>query len=432
MRFFSSTRAAVAAAFVLLPVSWAAVPLATSTATLHPRAVKPTCAPDNAGLTLPKGFCALIYADSLQQPRHMIAMKNGDLVVSSMGVGVMVLRDRDGDGKADTVASWALPIHSSEVALHNGYLYSDATTAIVRYPYKEGSLAPLGAAETFIGGLPGGGHSAKTFVIGDDGTFYLNIGSRTNSCQAEDRKNEVKGIDPCVERETRAGIWAFKTDKANQTPADGVHFGTGIRNAVGMAINPSDKTLYVTQHGRDQLFQNWPRFFDEAKSAETPAEELFHVTKGDDFGWPYCYYDRQLKLKVLAPEFGGDGKTVGRCANYKGDVASFPGHWAPNSLAFYTGSTFPAAYRNGVFIAFHGSWNRAPLPQGGFNVVFQPMVNGKASGDFQVFADGFRPADAGPTVRAHKPTGLAVGPDGSLYVADDLGGRIYRILYTGK
>ncbi|MEP6622138.1 MAG: PQQ-dependent sugar dehydrogenase, partial [bacterium] len=393
---------------------------------------KPACAADNAGLTLPKGFCALVFADSLQQPRHMIAMPNGDLIVSSMGVGVMVLRDRDGDGKADTVSSWALAIHSSEVALHNGYLYSDATTAVMRYPYKDGSLVAGGPGETFIGGLPGGGHSAKTFVIGADGTLYLNIGSRTNSCQEKDRQLGVKGIDPCVERESRAGIWSFKTDRANQTASDGMHFGTGIRNAVGMAINPADRTLYVTQHGRDQLAQNWPKLFDEAKSAETPAEELFHVTKGDDFGWPYCYYDRQIGKKVLAPEFGGDGKTVGRCANYKGDVASFPGHWAPNGLAFSSGSMFPAAYRNGAFIAFHGSWNRAPLPQGGFNVVFQPMTNGRAVSEYEVFAAGFQPANPAAGAKGHRPTGLAFGPDGSLYVADDLGGRIYRILYTGK
>lgn len=431
MRLVRSTRAAIGAAALVLPFSWLVTPHSVPTVRAHPVSAKPACSPDNAGLTLPKGFCAIIFADSLPAPRHMIAMPNGDLIVSSMRVGVMVLRDRSGSGKADTVSSWALPIHSSEVALRGGFLYSDATTAVMRYPYKEGSLTPSGAGETFIANLPGGGHSAKTFVIGADGTLYLNIGSRTNSCQEQDRQNESKGIDPCVERDGRAGIWAFKTDKANQTPADGIHFGMGIRNAVGMAINPADQTLYVTQHGRDQLYQNWPKHFDEAKSAETPAEELFHVTKGDDFGWPYCYFDRQLSLKVLAPEYGGNGKTVGRCTKYKGNVASFPGHWAPNGLAFYTGSSFPARYRNGVFIAFHGSWNRAPLPQGGFNVVFQPVAKGKASGAFEVFASGFNPQTPAPGTVGHRPTGLAVGPDGSLYVADDLSGRIYRIIYTG-
>jgi glucose/arabinose dehydrogenase len=421
------TRAVLAATVVMLPFAPAR--------TVHgpaPRAPKaPICAPDNGGIILPKGFCAVVVADSLPAPRHMVVMPNGDLYVSSMRTGMFGLRDTNGDGRANVVQDWGGTFHSSEVAVRDGYLYSDATTAILRFPIKSGSLTASGPADTLIGGLPPGGHSAKTFVIGDDGTLYLNIGSRTNSCQTKDRALEIPGVDPCTERDSRAGIWAFRTDRIHQTPADGLHYGTGIRNSVGMAINPADKTLYVMQHGRDQLAANWPKYFDDAKSAETPAEELFHVTKGDDFGWPYCYFDRQVGKKLMAPEYGGDGKTVGRCASYKSNVASFPGHWAPNGLAFYTGQSFPARYRNGVFIAFHGSWNRAPLPQGGFNVVFQPMQNGKASGEYEVFAHGFMPANAGPTTKARRPTGLAVGPDGSLYIADDLGGRIWRVIYTG-
>jgi glucose/arabinose dehydrogenase len=200
---------------------------------------------------------------------------------------------------------------------------------------------------------------------------------------------------------------------------------------VGMAIDPRDGSLWTTQHGRDQLSQNWPALYTEAKSAETPAEELFHVAKGDDFGWPYCYYDWQLARKMLAPEYGGDGKSSGRCAALKSNVAAFPGHWAPNALVFSASSSFPSHYRDGVFIAFHGSWNRAPLPQAGFNVVFQPLRDGRASGPYEVFADGFAPKN-GATGAIHRPTGLAFGPDGSLYVADDAGGRLYRIMYTGR
>lgn len=416
---------ALAAALLMLPPS-AGMPRDVPSA----RAAKPVCAPDNGGLSLPAGFCAMIVADGLPQPRHLVVMPNGDLFVSSSSAGVLALRDTTGDGRADIVQEWG-KFRSSEVALRKGYLYADASTAILRYPIADGALTPSGPADTLIGGLPPGGHSAKTFVLADDGTLYMNIGSRTNSCQQQDRGNEIPGVDPCVERETRAGIWAFRSDRTGQTASDGVHFGTGIRNAVAMAINPGDKTLFVMQHGRDQLFQNWPKYFDAATSAETPAEEMFRVTKGDDFGWPYCYYDRQQKRKILAPEFGGDGKTVGRCKTYKGNVASFPGHWAPNGLLFYTGTTFPRRYRNGAFIAFHGSWNRAPLPQAGYNIVFQPMKNGKAAGDYEVFARGFLPAepDAAPT---RKPTGLAVGPDGSLYVTDDASGRIWRIMYTGS
>ncbi len=169
-------------------------------------------------------------------------------------------------------------------------------------------------------------------------------------------------------------------------------------------------------------------------NAENPAEELMQVNQGDDFGWPYCYYAVNAKHLVLAPEYGGNGKEVGQCAQKKEPVATFPGHWAPNALMFYTGAQFPAKYRSGAFIAFHGSWNRAPEPQGGFNVVFQPLdAAGKAGGRYEVFADGFSPnigsGRASAAGGAHRPTGLAQAPDGSLYVADDTGGRIYRIYF---
>jgi mono/diheme cytochrome c family protein len=135
---------------------------------------------------------------------------------------------------------------------------------------------------------------------------------------------------------------------------------------------------------------------------------------------------------VLAPEYGGDGgKAIGPCAAKHQPVATFPAHWAPNDLALYYGKQFPTAYRNGAFIAFHGSWNRAPLQQQGYNVVFQPLANGSASGKYVVFADGFAGGKLDPGAAAHRPAGLAVAPDGALLVADDVQGRIWRITYQG-
>ena len=172
-------------------------------------------------------------------------------------------------------------------------------------------------------------------------------------------------------------------------------------------------------HGRDQLSQNWPSLFTADQSAQLPAEEIVQLEKGADFGWPECYYDGIQKKLVLAPEYGGDGKKIGVCADKKAPVASFPGHWAPNDLLIYSGNAFPAAHQGGAFVAFHGSWNRSPDPQGGYNVVFQPLKDGKPSGPFVVFADGFAGAVKQPGQAAHRPSGLATGPDGALYISDD-------------
>ena len=288
-------------------------------------------------------------------------------------------------------------------------------------------------AEVVVDGIPlGPGHRARNFVIGSDGALYVNVGSPSNSCQKKDRENESPGKDPCEELATRAGIWRFAANKANQHFSPAARYATGIRNGMGLAFGPDGK-LYGTQHGRDQLYANWQKTFPDPKySADNPAEELIQINQGEDFGWPYCYYAMDQKKLVDAPEYGGDGKKIDRCANKKEPVAVFPGHWAPMSLLFYNGSNFPAKYRNGAFIAFHGSWNRAPEPQEGYRVVFQPMNGSSVGGDYETFANGFAgvpPAELQPGTAKHRPTGLAQGPDGALYVSDDMGGRVYRITY---
>ena len=217
----------------------------------------------------------------------------------------------------------------------------------------------------------------------------------------------------------------------NQKFSPAQRFATGLRNGEGFSIDSAGR-IFATQHGRDQLYENWPKLYNDAQGQNEPAEELVRLQRGQDYGWPECYYDYDQKKLVLAPEYGGDGgKTVGVCAKKDEPVAAFPGHWAPNDMLIYEGNGFPSAYKDGAFIAFHGSWNRAPGPQGGYNVVFQPLRDGKASGPFVVFADGFAGADKTPGGAAHRPTGLAVGPDGALYIADDSGGRIWRVTYQG-
>ncbi len=400
-----------------------------------------SCAQGQSDLRLPTGFCATVFADKLGAVRHMVVASNGDLFVNmqksrrgplaTVSPGQVALRDTNNDGIADDVLRFGTA-GGTGIALFNGFLYADVGTAIVRYPMTPGQLQPTGPADTVVAGLPGEpGHVARNFVIAPSGVMFVNVGSATNACQVKDRAAGSPGEDQCPELRTRAGIWRFDAGGSRQTQSLSNRHATGLRNSVALALNPSSGRLYATPHGRDMLAQNWPAFFTPAQNAELPAEELVDVSQGDDFGWPFCYYDPALSARVLAPEYGGDGKTVGRCESLERPLYAFPAHLAPNAMLFYTGSHFPASYREGAFIAFHGSWNRAPLPQQGYKVAFLRMKDGKALGAFEDFADGFAGATVQPNGAAHRPTGLAQAPDGSLYISDDVGGRIWRVTYSG-
>jgi glucose/arabinose dehydrogenase len=161
---------------------------------------------------------------------------------------------------------------------------------------------------------------------------------------------------------------------------------------------------------------------------------MIRIDRGGDYGWPYCYQDVPTKRLVLAPEYGGDKRTAGQCSTKTPAMMTFPAHWAPNGMAFYTSTTFPSQYRGGAFVAFHGSWNRAPLPQAGFRVVFAPFRGNVPAGTFTTFADGFLPGPPGsaqvkPGPGVHRPVGLAESPDGALYISDDAGGTVYKVVY---
>ncbi len=407
----------------------------------------PACPASDARLTLPAGFCATVFAESISNGRHVVVAANGDVYVTVEGtrkpapgapaapaVSFVALRDSNRDGKADIIQR-AGRLGNTGIGLANGHLYVDEGTRIVRYARPDTQLVPAAKAEVIVSGLPLlPGHRARNFVIGPDSSLYVNVGSATNSCQVKDRGNESPGIDPCVELLTRAGTWRFSAVKQNQSFSPSARFASGIRNGMGLAV-ANDGKLYQTQHGRDQLNANWPKLFPTTKySAENPAEELLQVNENDEFGWPYCYFSLDEKKLVTAPEYGGDGKKDDRCTSKKQPAATFPAHWAPMSLLFYSGSAFPARYKDGVFISFHGSWNRAPEPQEGYRVVFQPMTNGAAGGTYETFADGFADVpkeQVQPGSAKHRPMGLATAPDGSLYITDDAGGRIYRITYSG-
>jgi len=388
----------------------------------------PPCAPDNAGLTLPAGFCAVLVLDGAGPVRHIVVGPNGDLFGALRDGNLIAVRDTDGDGRADLVRRAAVGETGSGIALEGGFLYFAMDQAVVRWPWRTGQLEPAGAPDTVVAGMVAGGeHSAKSIAVTAAGRMFVNIGAPSNSCQPQDRARNVPGLDPCPILDTAGGIWLFDARRTHQRQSDGRRWATGLRNVVSLSLDAAGGPWGV-MHGRDQLSDDWPALYNAQQNAELPAEELFRIEDGRDYGWPYCYYDGAQHMLVLAPEYGGDGRSVGRCAQKEQPLLAFPAHWAPDATLFYAGVQFPARYRSGLFIAFHGSWNRAPLPQQGYNVVFAPFEGGRPAGTYEVFADGFR----GSSQRAgSRPTGLALGPDGSLYVSDDRGGRVYRIIYAG-
>ncbi|MGI8401428.1 MAG: PQQ-dependent sugar dehydrogenase [Gemmatimonadaceae bacterium] len=415
------------------------------------------CAGNSGGITVPSGFCATVFADTIGHARHIAVNSNGDVYVNTWSGGyyttpahpggfIVALRDTNNDGVADIVKRFGPDsLHGNGggtgIAIYSGSVYAEesspASARIVRYPLSSDSLSATSAkSETIVSGLPvSGGHPMHPFAIGQAGDMYVDLGSSTNSCQAKDRTLASPGRKPCVEMTTRAGIWKFDANRTNQRFAPPLRYATGIRNAVGIAFDANGQ-LYATQHGRDQLADNWPKLFTSEQGQNLPAEELLKIEKGADYGWPYCYYDGSQQKLVLAPEYGGDGKTTGDCATKKTPEAFFPAHWAPDGLVFYGGSSFPAEYKGGAFIAFHGSWNRAPGAQQGYNVVFVPFISGKPvnPSQYNVFAKGFAGAPLGPDTNdkaAHRPTGLAVGPDGALYITDDKAGRVWKVVYKG-
>jgi len=186
-------------------------------------AVLPACDPDNGGITLPAGFCAVVVADQVGAPRHLAVAPNGDLFVAlqSRPGGVLALRDTTGDGKADITERFGSE-GGSGIALGKGVLYFSSTTTVYRYAIRAGSLVPLGEPDVIVRGLPNGGHAARNLALAADGrTLFVNIGSATNSCQGKDRSNESPGEDPCPELAYRAGVWRFDATKDGQTQANG-------------------------------------------------------------------------------------------------------------------------------------------------------------------------------------------------------------------
>lgn len=402
--------------------------------------ISAAAAAQEAGFDLPDGFEATLFAEGLVTPRHIVVDEDGDVYVTIRSGqakfratpdegGVFAFRDTDGDGRADMREKFGPSAIDTGLALYDNHLYFASMTDIYAVPLG-GALVPEAEPEVVVANLPrsGGGHRTKPITITPDGTLYTQVGSPSNSCQAEDGRPGSAGEMPCSQLEQHGGVFRFSATERNQDGTAGERYSTGHRNVVAMEWNETAGDIFLLMHGRDQLNQLWPEHYTADEDIEQPAEEFHRLEQGDDLGWPYTYWDPERGERMVMPEYGGDGDTVAEQGRYNEPLIAFPGHWAPNDIIFYRGSQFPAHYRNGAFIAFHGAVVPRREEAGGYNVVFVPMNEaGEMTGEWEPFAEAFEMLDP-----RGRPSGLAEGPDGSLYIVDDTGGRIWKVRYTGE
>lgn len=394
---------------------------------------------DPIGIQVPEGFKAEVFAQDLGRGRHLASRTNGDIYLRlsspENGKSMVALRDTNADGEADIKEYFEELDGGTGIKVHNGYLYFSTDEQVFRRRFQGNELVPTGERELLLTLKEQNQHGAKPLAFDQEGNMYVTIGAPSNACQNPSRTEGVPGMMPCPLLDSSGGIWRFSANQLDQSFADGERYATGIRHAVGIYWNNKDSKLYAMQHGRDQLHQFWPDLFTLKQSSELPAEEFLRVEEGSDFGWPYCYYDWQKHNRMLNPEYGGNGDTLGSCGTKDYPLMGFPGHWAPNAIEFYHGDQFPISFEGGAFIAFHGSWNRAPFPQQGFKVVFVPFSGGEPITGYQSFATGFageNDSPGSPADAEHRPCGLTIGADGCLYISDSVKGWVWKVSHVGN
>ena len=370
----------------------------------------------DASLKLPDGFCAAIVADTVGRARQIAVRANGDVFVARLS------SRRDSGGvsaiRGDSVEKFGTGSTHGLVLASDSSLYVSTAHEILHYRFVNNSLTPNKRVDTVVVDLPSGPIPSHSLAIDPRGMLLVNVSALTVGCGAK---------SPCPDLATSAGIWRFDTGKRNQTLKDGARIATGLRDAIAIGVNPRDTMIYAATHGPDSLHERFPQI-SAFVAATHPADEMVRIASVHaDYGWPYCYYDVVAATRVQSPEYGGDGTSVGNCDRLIRPLLAFPAHWEPMALLFPRAGSLPGKYSDGVFVAFHGSSHRSPLPEDGYVVVFAPMKNGIPSMDFETFADGFAGPMKSPTGALHRPAGLAQGADGSLYLSDDKGGRIWKI-----
>jgi glucose/arabinose dehydrogenase len=346
-----------------------------------------------AQLKAPPGFHISVFAEDIDGARMTIFTPGGVLLISESGEGkVVALPDPKHVGKAErtvTVLSRLNEPHG--LAFYEGKLYVAENDKVRRYDWDEADLRASNPRT--LADLPtGGGHSTRSLVF-HGGKMYVSAGSSCNVCIEKDPR--------------RATVMEFNPDGSGQKI-----FAKGLRNAVGLAVNPKTDTVWVTVNGRDWL------------GDDLPPETIYDLGKdGGDFGWPYCYGDRVPDSQFTKP---GDN----RCKNIIEPKVQMQAHSAPLGLAFYDGSEFPSEYRNNIFVAFHGSWNRS-IPTGYKVVRVKLDDKGQPQGGAEDFITGWlAPGERQKGRWMGRPVGLVFGGDGSMYLSDDAGGVIYRVTYA--
>jgi len=343
--------------------------------------------PPEEPITLPPGFQINVFAQGLDGPRMLTVGPDGFLYVAERGAGrILRLPDRNGDGQVDEVEVVAdkLESPSSLAFFKDGSLYVGLTTQVLRLSDLD-SAAKFQTREVIIAGLPAGGHGTRTVLFSPDwASLFVSIGSSCNVCVESDPR--------------RAAIVRYNPDGSGEEI-----YASGLRNAVGITFRPGTNELWATNNGRDWLGDN------------LPPENIYQVQEGIDYGWPRCHSGR-----IVDPEFGQSDA----CEDVGQPAVETQAHSAPLGLVFYDGDQFPPEYRDDLFVAFHGSWNRSTPT--GYKVVRIPM-DGDLPGEVQDFATGWLRDNGSGWGR---PVGLAVGADGGLYISDDDGGNIYRIVVS--